>query len=72
MATPVASPEAALSAEALRLARQALREHPGCFWTRQPGTTPETVEDARLIVRRLRQNGRGKAWQTARVLEACL
>ena len=59
-------------AEALRLARSALRTHPECFWMRSPTAPLEEVADVKLIIRRLRENGGRPAWQAAREIELCL
>ena len=66
------SVEAHVSDEAIRRARVALREHASCFWSRSPDAPLATVADLRLVVRRLRQNGRAAAWRAARDIEACL
>ena len=58
--------------EAMRRARRALTEHAECFWMRQPGAPVRDCADVELIIRRLRENGRAAAWQTAWEIEACL
>jgi hypothetical protein len=63
---------AALSPEVEERARQALRDHPECFWMRRPDLPLEGPADVHLIVRRLRQQGGIDAWRTASELEACL
>jgi hypothetical protein len=66
-------PRSAIASETARLrAQTALRDHPSCFWTRQPKAPLETVDDVRLIIRRLRQNGGPEAWRTARSIDECL
>jgi hypothetical protein len=65
-------PKDDLAPEALRRARKALGDFPGCFWTRQSGAPLSDEADIRLVVRRLRQNGRGAAWKAARDIETCL
>ena len=72
MSPRLASPEIAAPPEALRRARRALDEFPGCFWTRRPGLPLEGADDVRLVVRRLRQHGDPAAWRAARLIEKCL
>ncbi|MDO8677682.1 MAG: hypothetical protein Q7R30_03855 [Acidobacteriota bacterium] len=57
---------------ALMLARDALRDFPACFWTREPHAPLETREDVALVVRRLRQQGPASAWRAAVEVERCL
>jgi hypothetical protein len=58
--------------EAVRLAQDALRDFPICFWIRQPDARLETREDVALVVRRLRQQGAAAAWRAAAAIEQCL
>ncbi len=58
--------------EAVRRAEKALREFPSCFWTRSPAASLDSIDDVRLVIRRLRQNGGRAAWQAAREIEECL
>ena len=57
---------------AIALARAALRDHPICFWTREPHAPHETRDDVALVVRRLRQQGSAAAWRAAVEVERCL
>jgi hypothetical protein len=72
MLAPSPSRARAVADEALARAESAVREHPNCFWTRRPGTRIESVDDIRLVIRRLRQNGNRAAWHAARGIETCL
>lgn len=69
---PESAPHVRSFDEAVRLARQALRDFPICFWTRQPDAPLETREDVVLVVRRLRQQGAAPAWRAAARIEQCL
>ena len=72
MSNLVTSLDPPVAPEALRRAEQALREYPGCFWTRRPGLALETADDVRLVIRRLRQDGWTDAWRAASNIEKCL
>lgn len=61
-----AAPELVARAEAL------VRKFPECFWFWHPEATIRTVEDVRLVIRRLRENGRREAWNEAQALVRCL
>lgn len=61
-----------VSEEALRLAREAVREFPGCFWFRHPEAAVRTRADVLLVMRRLRENGGPKGWMESAKLLRCL
>lgn len=61
------------SAVVLERARAIAREYySSCLWFRHPDATIETLEDVRLIIRHLRENGDRKAWLAAQELHKCL
>ena len=75
MQTIVESSEhaAVLPAAVLERARAIAREYyASCLWFRHPDATIETLEDVRLIIRHLRENGDRKAWLAAQELHKCL
>lgn len=61
------------SGAVLERARGIAREYyASCLWFRHPDATIETLEDVRLIIRHLRENGDRKAWLAAQELHKCL
>lgn len=72
MTTTVPTNDQSVKPAGLALAREALGAFPWCFWFRSAEAGIETVDDVRLIVRRLRQNGDRRAWDMAYRIEQCL
>ena len=61
-----AAPELVARAEAL------VRKYPTSFWFRHPDAKIRTVEDVRIVIRRLRESGNRQAWSEAQTLVQCL
>lgn len=61
-----ALPELVVRAEAL------VRAYPAYFWFRHPNAEVRTIDDVRLVIRRLRQSGNRQAWNEAQALTRCL
>ena len=61
-----------LSTEAADTARALIRQFPECFWFWNRAAAIETVEDAHLVVRNLREYGGHRAWREAQRLHSCL
>jgi hypothetical protein len=59
-------------AAAIALAKEALKEHAGCFWFRSPEAQIESIADVQLVIRRLRQYGDRASWDTAYRIRKCL
>lgn len=66
------SPPTPLSKEAAETARALIRQFPECFWFWNREAAIETVGDARLVVRNLREYGGHRAWHEAQRLHSCL
>ena len=71
-ATETAPAPTPLSEEAAETARALIRQFPECFWFWNRDAAIETVEDARLVVRNLREYGGHRAWREAQRLHSCL
>lgn len=61
-----AAPEIVARAEAL------VRKFPSSFWFRHPEAKIRSVEDVRIVIRRLRESGNRQAWNEAQDLVRCL
>jgi len=61
-----AAPELVARAEVL------VRKFPSSFWFRHPDAKIRTVEDVRIVIRRLRESGNRQAWNEAQDLVRCL
>jgi hypothetical protein len=61
-----ATPELVERAEAL------VRKYPSSFWFRHPEARIRSVEDVRIVIRRLRESGNRQAWNEAQDLVRCL
>ena len=61
-----AAPELVARAEAL------VRKFPSSFWFRHPEARIRSVEDVRIVIRRLRESGNRQAWNDAQDLVRCL
>jgi hypothetical protein len=61
-----AAPEIVARAEAL------VRKYPSSFWFRHPDAKIRSVEDVRIVIRRLRESGNRQAWDEAQDLVRCL
>jgi hypothetical protein len=61
-----AAPELVARAEAL------VRKYPSSFWFRHPEARIRSVEDVRIVIRRLRESGNRQAWNEAQDLVRCL
>ena len=71
-ATETAPAPAPLSTEAADTARALIRQFPECFWFWNRDAAIETVADAHLVVRNLREYGGHRAWREAQRLHSCL
>jgi hypothetical protein len=61
-----AVPDLAARAEAL------VRKYPSSFGFRHPEARIRSVEDVRIVIRRLRESGNRQAWNEAQDLVRCL
>jgi hypothetical protein len=60
-----------VSEEALRLAREAVRKFPGCFWFWKDDPAIRTAQDVAEVKRNLRLNGGRDAWDMASRIAKC-
>jgi hypothetical protein len=60
------------SAEVVQLARSLMRRFPECFWFWNPEAQILSSDDARLVVKHLREYGDKRAWEAAKELQKCL
>jgi hypothetical protein len=58
--------------ELVARAEELVRKYPSCFWFWHPEATIRTVEDVRIVIRRLRESGRREPWNEAQALVRCL
>ena len=73
MPTALTSTEpAAISPEALDLARELAAEFSECMGWRHPDARVATREDAVLVIQHLREYGGHRAWRAAQRLWKCL
>lgn len=63
--------ELPVSEEALRLAREAVRKFPGCFWFWRDDAEINTAADVAEVKRLLRLNGGRDAWEMASRIARC-
>jgi hypothetical protein len=60
-----------VSPDAIRLANEAVRAFPGCFWFWRDDVAIETAADVAEVKRNLRLNGGRDAWEMAARIARC-